>query len=156
MRTPESQSAPDDVNVTTTCSCLMALSLTRKMDEFYGKTYKEIASEIFNNLLEAPWMSSGLTENNAFTTTLVLRTFGFLVDVDVLPSTIGQKKDQKLWEHQLKIRDLKSLATSLTVAGDPFSKHVSNLMDREVSVTEHPKPATAEHFKTGHRGEQWG
>ncbi len=23
-------------------------------------------------------------------------------------------------------------------------------------VTEHPKPATAEHFKTGHRGEQWG
>ncbi len=34
--------------------------------------------------------------------------------------------------------------------GDELSANAVEL------VTEHPKPATAEHFKTGHRGEQWG
>lgn len=132
VRTPESDSAPDDVNVTTTCSCLMALALTRKMGEFYGENYKETASKVFNSLLTAPWMSSGLTENNAFTTTLILRTFGFLVEVDVLPSSFGQKSDQKLWEHRLEIKDVKSLARRLMEAGDPFSKCLSDLMDRNV------------------------
>ncbi len=77
-RKPDSPSIEDDVNVTTTCSCLMGLALTNNFREFYGKATVKEASAIFRSVVDAPWMSSGLTANNAFTTTLVLRTFGFL------------------------------------------------------------------------------
>src|SRR5262245_41813406 len=79
LRTPDSQSLAGDTNVTTTCSCLMALALTGKLPDFYAADQKDTVSRIFNNILTAPWMSSGLAENNAFTTTLVLRTAGFLL-----------------------------------------------------------------------------
>src|SRR5437773_4587634 len=80
-RTPTSESLQNDVGVTTTCSCLMALALADKLDAVYGQEKgRDTGSAIFENLLEAPWMSSGLPENNAFTTTLVLRLLGFLVE----------------------------------------------------------------------------
>jgi len=85
VRTPKSDRNKGDINVTTTCSCVMALALTNRFDEFYrqiGKSGSSIKSNgiaILESLIEAPWMSSGLSQNNAFTTTLVLRTFGFLV-----------------------------------------------------------------------------
>ena len=77
VRTPTSYSAEGDVNVTTTCSCVMALALTNVFGTFYEKT-KNAADLIMDRLIDAPWMSSGLTSNNAFTTALVLRTYGFL------------------------------------------------------------------------------
>src|SRR5712671_4329365 len=77
-RKPNSESIPKDVNVTTTCSCLMALALCDKVTDFYGSHASKPVGDIFNKLLEAPWMSSGLTEDNAFTTTLMIRLFGFL------------------------------------------------------------------------------
>src|SRR5665811_350581 len=58
-RTPESKSVLDDVNVTTTCSCLMALALSGKLAKVFGKKYKEPVRQIFERLLRAPWMSSG-------------------------------------------------------------------------------------------------
>src|SRR5260370_27836321 len=79
-RTPDSRRDSLDVNVTTTCSCLMALTLTNRLEEFYVPNEKEEArtqiangkvSKAFRKVVDAPWMSSGLTENNAFTTTLV-------------------------------------------------------------------------------------
>jgi len=77
LRTPESQSIAGDVNVTTSCSCLMALALTGKLSRFYADD-PDTPATVFRNVVSAPWMSSGLAENNAFTTTLVLRTLGFL------------------------------------------------------------------------------
>src|SRR5947209_8179597 len=71
LRTPDSISISGDVNVTTTCSCLMALALTDRLRDFYTDDAPNIAAATFQNLLKAPWMSSGLAENNAFTTTLV-------------------------------------------------------------------------------------
>ena len=84
-RKPDSESLADDVNVTTSCSSLMGLALSGKAAALYGESYKERISAIFSNLLKAPWMSSGLAEDNAFTTTLIIRLFGFLVETGLLP-----------------------------------------------------------------------
>jgi hypothetical protein len=130
LRTPDSESLSGDVNVTTTCSCLMALALTGKLGELYGADFKEIAEQTFENLLEAPWMSSGLAENNAFTTTLVIRTFGFLVDsAAVLPSN-----GEKLWESKLEIKALKPLAKKIKEGKDPLSKFLFDLMPKNVQT----------------------
>src|SRR5579863_1528328 len=78
-RKPDSVSPLGDVNVTTTCSCLMALAATNTFQDFF-KDKEDLGKhtdEVFGILFKAPWMSSGLNGNNAFTTTLVLRTFGF-------------------------------------------------------------------------------
>src|SRR4051812_10015528 len=65
LRTPDSQSIPNDTNVTTTCSCLMALALTGRLSEFYADDPADTPNRIFSNIFAAPWMSSGLAENNA-------------------------------------------------------------------------------------------
>src|ERR1700734_2477590 len=49
-----------DVNVTTTCSCLMALAMCGQLKTFYGDDYKTIVGQVFNNLIEAEWKSSAL------------------------------------------------------------------------------------------------
>src|SRR4051812_31164397 len=81
LRTPESERKKGDVNVTTTCSCLMALALTGNF-----QIYKSVAADptkAFRKVVTAPWRSSGLVPNNAFTTTLVLRTLGFMIAAKV-------------------------------------------------------------------------
>jgi hypothetical protein len=75
-RRPESPSEVGDVGVTTTCSSLKALVVCRKWGELY-QTESEL-EKAFAMVMQAPWKSSGLKESNAFTTTLVLRAFGFL------------------------------------------------------------------------------
>src|SRR5437899_2833855 len=84
VRTPTSLKNVDDVNVTTTCSCLMALSLTDQTALVYDKPRERVPTA-FRELVRAPWMSSGLTENNPFTTALVIRTLGFLIEDNLLP-----------------------------------------------------------------------
>src|SRR3954467_9755446 len=69
VRKPDSDSVGKETNVTTTCSCVMALALCGQLNKFYGDA-GQTAEEIFWNIVEAPWMSSGLSENNAFTSTL--------------------------------------------------------------------------------------
>ena len=56
----------------------------------YKGDEKALLKELFVSLVRAPWRSSGLAPDNAFTTTLVLRTYGFLkqagyVDLNSLP-----------------------------------------------------------------------
>src|ERR1035437_6908443 len=129
VRKPDSDSDPDDVNVTTSCSCLMALALTGKFKEIYSNNTTSIAPEIFQELVKAPWMSSGLSENNAFTTTLVLRTFGFLVEAGMLPS---DKADtiRRAWEPHFQFKDLAAFAKKLT-GDDPVSKFLFALLTRK-------------------------
>jgi len=98
-RKSESPSIKDDVNVTTTCSCVMALALTNSFRKFYEvendqAKANEKASSIFKRLVAAPWMSSGLTANNAFSTTLVLRTYGLLKQEGLLELSAIEPK---LW-----------------------------------------------------------
>lgn len=144
-RKPDSDSIPGDVNVTTTCSCLMALSFTNKL----GDSYKsDKAIEAFNKLVEAPWMSSGLTENNAFTTTLVLRTLGFLTQTKVLEATEADRPDRKEWESDLGIMNVPELARQLKERTRPESDFVwrslSDAARREVD-----KAIGADPSKTG-------
>jgi hypothetical protein len=132
LRKPDSASDPDDVNVTTTCSCLMALALADKLSEFYTDSGGATAAEVFAKLVAAPWMSSGLTENNAFTTTLVLRTLGFLVESKALSPTIADAKETKPWELYLPIRNFAGLAAKLTGKTDPLSQFLFDLLPRNV------------------------
>jgi hypothetical protein len=67
-----------------------------KLKAFYGEEYKTIVREILQNLLNAKWMSSGLDENNAFTTTLVLRCYGFLRESPEL-APFTEQLPSKMW-----------------------------------------------------------
>jgi len=126
-RKPDSPSDPDDVNVTTTCSCLMALTLSGKLDDFYNQKSKEIVSAMFQKLLGAPWMSSGLAENNAFTTTLIIRLLGFLVEGGVLPVEVARGKNVKFWESHLEFSDFGLLARKLVAQKHPFPRFLFRL-----------------------------
>ncbi len=126
-RKPDSKGALNDINVTTTCSCLMALALTKRLSVIYGQKTnpdgKQSAKKAFWSVVDASWMSSGLTENNAFTTTLVLRTFGFLREEEILDLKDGMTP-VKHWEPNLGIRDLPALATAIKARQLPWSDFV--------------------------------
>jgi hypothetical protein len=132
LRTPESPVIADDVNVTTTCSCLMALALTGKISQFYEKDAPDTVAAVFRKLIDAPWMSSGLAENNAFTTTLILRTMGFLVASKGLPRKVLTPA-QKGWEPHIEIAKFKNFAAKLTAAKrTPISELLFSLMPNGV------------------------
>lgn len=133
-RKPNSESSPDDVNVTTTCSCLMSLALSGKLKDLYGKGGEVKVKATFERLLDAPWMSSGLTENNAFTTTLMIRLFGLLVDSEVLYGGEGPAERVKRWESGLAIVDgkLPALAKKITSSRNALVKCLRELLPREL------------------------
>jgi adenylate kinase family enzyme len=127
LRTPESLQIADDVNVTTTCSCLMALALTGQADGVYGKGKgKKSVSGAFKELVAAPWMSSGLTENNAFTTALVIRTLGFLRKEGFVSAATVIQPNLKRWELHLGIKPnkLEELLDSLERSDTPTTKFI--------------------------------
>src|SRR5689334_1031719 len=75
-RLPTSGSGSGDINPTTTCSCLMALSMTGEIESFYDGT--ERAVDALKIIVGSKWVSSKLEEDNPFTTCLVLRAAGLL------------------------------------------------------------------------------
>ncbi len=86
-RLPNSASRPDDANVTTSCTDLMALCSNEQFDTFFKiqakpqelhERRRERVITILQKLTDAEWRSSGLPTDNAFTTILILRTAGFL------------------------------------------------------------------------------
>ena len=133
-RKPDSRSPAWDTNVTTTCSCLMALASTDKFRSFYKNDEDSAsiapgqgAAKIFQTLLDAPWMSSGLTENNAFTTTLVLRAYGFLKQEQLFGDArfdLGSmpRAGVREWDLHLGIRNALALARKLRRHSDPASE----------------------------------
>lgn len=127
-RKPDSTSPDNDVNITTTCSCLMGLALTAKLGDFYGDDSKKKTATIFQKLIDAPWMSSGLTENNAFTATLILRLFGLLVEAGILSSADAEKSPSQYWEPQLRFSDFSAFAAKLTSQKEPFTKFLFQLL----------------------------
>jgi hypothetical protein len=127
-RTPESKSVEDDVNVTTTCSCLMSLALSGRLSKVYGKKYEEPLKEILDRLLRAPWMSSGLGENNAFTTSLMLRLIGFLVKEGVISSHDAKLLQKDRWEAQIEFVGFESFARRLANKKDPFCEFLYDLL----------------------------
>lgn len=109
VRLPTSEHKAGDVGVTVTGSCLMALALTNQIDDFTKKIGDRLDLEIkkttdpatkllleqqrwkarlsFEKMVsDSHWKSSGLLKMNAFTSTLVLRTCGFLIQKGILTS----------------------------------------------------------------------
>src|SRR5882762_884964 len=111
LRTPESPPLEGDVNVTTTCSCVMALAFAHQFRNFYGANADHAADQILTKLIEAPWMSSGLVMNNAFTTTLVLRTLGFLAHHGLLAGKVSDV--EKKWDLSFEVGATKYVAEKL-------------------------------------------
>ena len=73
-------------NVTNSCSCLMTLAIADKIIDFFrlfwpvkseGDLRKQI-TRLFKNAVQSEWTSSGLPDDNAFTSLIVLRTAGLL------------------------------------------------------------------------------
>src|SRR6266536_3560426 len=131
-RKPDSESVQDDVNVTTTCSCLMSLALSDKLTDYYGHDSSKTVLSIFDKLLGAPWMSSGLTENNAFTTTLVIRLLGFLVEAGALSSEHAESRVKEHWEPQLRFSNFDTLARKLAEHKDPFPRFLFELFPGDI------------------------
>jgi hypothetical protein len=102
-RLPNSESKKGDVNVTTSCTALMALCANGEFDSFFDLKAKpkeinvrrrEGAKTTLAKIVGAKWESSGLDENNAFTTAMVIRTAGFVV-FDFMPAEI--RDIRKTW-----------------------------------------------------------
>jgi hypothetical protein len=131
VRSPNSSHDANDVNVTTTGSCLMSLALSGRLTDFYLGDRKTAAA-IFAKMLDAPWMSSGLSENNAFTTTLVLRTLGFLVQNGHVEGKLATKAGMKPWESGLTITNLSGLLRKLNSGANPLAEAFASLMSDSV------------------------
>lgn len=91
-RLPEQPSVRGDVKVTSSCSCLMSLTLSKQVDQIYQKEPQKSAKRAFERIYNASWRSSGLGLNNAFSTVLVLRTFGLLVKSSVIESSFADNR----------------------------------------------------------------
>lgn len=149
-RTPTSSAAKGDVNVTTTCSCWMALATANKFLSFYGdpfrlkhgKPFTGDAESTFKSLIDAPWMSSGLTANNAFTTSLVMRVFGFLKEEEILKQDAASL--QKSWALNAGLHNLDACLSILKAHATPASEYIwlslteptRELINRETSSDE--------------------
>src|SRR5216684_635539 len=94
-RSPEQPSIRGDVKVTTTCSCLMSLTLGKQLHRVYGDDSKIQAKRAFQRIFNASWRSSGLGLNNAFSTVLVIRTFGLLVEAGAIGSRFSITKKRR-------------------------------------------------------------
>jgi hypothetical protein len=104
-RLPDQESKKDDVGVTTTCSCLMALATANVVDKFFENDNSK-PKKAFTSAVHFKWESSGLVESNAFTTTLVLRCFGILKEkYDVTLTTDEFKRNWKS-ENLLSLSDI--------------------------------------------------
>jgi hypothetical protein len=133
-RLPTSRSVSKDIGVTTTCSCLMALALTDTFGNFYDtgsdetRTHQK-ASNLLQTIFDSPWMSSGLADNNAFTTSLVVRTYGFLRSQDCLM----EKQDTftRSWELSLKISNPDTFAVTLREHKDETSRFIWHSLSDE-------------------------
>lgn len=85
----------DPFGVTTTCTALMALSLSGKLVDFAGSTILsekadkqdaiEFADRLLGRAMAYRWTTAGLSQNNAFTTALVVRTCGVLSAAGLYP-----------------------------------------------------------------------
>jgi len=79
----------DKGNVTNTCSCLMALVTSGKSMDFLKQTLnlnsdddaQNKLTEVFEKAVESEWTSSGLVDDNAFSSLIVLRTAALLSDL---------------------------------------------------------------------------
>jgi len=126
----------------------MSLALTNEFRKFYNvdteALEKEKARRVFEKVVRAPWMSSGLTSNNAFTTTLVLRTYGFLIERKLLAESKAAGTGdafEKPWVLDLGITDIAGLAKTLRDRTDAPAKFIStSISDKSRALINNENP----------------
>jgi len=81
----KSRAEDPDISIGSTCTALMALLATRTYQQLWSKA-KGVQDKtpvdigrLFEKVVASKWESSGLPDGNAFTTALVVRTAGFVV-----------------------------------------------------------------------------
>jgi hypothetical protein len=90
----KSRAEDPDISVGSTCTALMALLATRTHQQLWSKA-KGIQDKtpidigrLFERVVASKWESSGLPDGNAFTTALVVRTAGFVVQGRIPTPTV--------------------------------------------------------------------
>jgi hypothetical protein len=106
----------------------MALASTNTFQSFYDQKTLEaargVATAILGSVVRAPWMSSGLADNNPFTTSLVLRAYGFLFSEELIPDLASSPSPINFlrnWESDLEITDAAGLARELSARSNETS-----------------------------------
>jgi hypothetical protein len=128
-RLPEQASTRGDVKVTSSCSCLMSLILSKGFQGVYkeAENAKKAAKRAFQKIYNASWRSSGLGLNNAFSTVLVVRTFGLLVEAGILEAGFAKTKKR-----------------SYTPLGEVTLSQITNWLSRDLtrfSINKYPPSA---------------
>lgn len=97
QRDPHAPGHPDipDISVASTSTALMALIAAGRQDELFSKadedkkekedrtTKKKTLAAVFKNCVRGKWGSSGLKDGNAFTTAMLVRCAGIVVNAKV-------------------------------------------------------------------------
>lgn len=135
-RLPDSPSDENDVSVATTCSALMALSESHKLDGFYHHpdnssqepdSDDKSCSRALDMILRASWDSSNLGPDNPFTASLVTRTAGMLVSHGLISRADALSKFRKTPAASIEeiVQGLGSSPASLAVKTYPASPPVA-------------------------------
>src|SRR5262249_18548162 len=103
------------ISVATTCTALMALIFSDHLDALYSRKWPALVAvatskkkstskgkpnpspkDVFGDLVRADWASSGLDDLNAFTSSMVVRAAGSVVDAGLLTtSEVAKLKHKK-------------------------------------------------------------
>jgi hypothetical protein len=89
------------------------------------KSARQVASKILQTIVKAPWMSSGLADNNPFTTSVVCRAYGFLSSEGLVPDLASSptlSTFERLWEGNLEILNARALGQTLFAQADPTAE----------------------------------
>jgi len=91
-------------------------------------------------------MSSGLASNNAFTTTLVLRTYGFLREHGLLSSAI---EDRKHWQFAMFQNDAVALGKELKKSGTEAAKFLyQSLSEKTLRLVDAVEDSTDTNYES--------
>lgn len=139
----------DGVNVTPTCTALMALAVCDSFKDVYSP--QDPTAELdaaMKELLAAPWDTAKLRANNSFTTTLVLRTGGLLhragqlTDgaLETLKRTHKDIESQKESKAEVEIPDDKRKLANKTLRC--IAKDLVKLIPESLRVQSYPAAPT--------------
>jgi len=125
-------------NVTNTCSCLMALALMDRSVDFFKQVFtissdydaKEQITRVFEQAVSSPWTSSGLPDDNAFTSLIVLRTAALSGRLLNRPA-LGMS-------HTTRIPSGKRFRSGATRNLDEIAKDISRNAPTSFEVDEYP------------------
>jgi hypothetical protein len=114
-----------DISVASTCTVLMAAIAAGKHKERYALFDKQTVSEVFTQAAaKATWGSSGLNDGNAFTTAIVVRSAGSVVEAEILTASEVQSLRHAHFEgnEQVARKTLKQIVQSKAKKGEESFK----------------------------------